>query len=281
MSRQQWSFQLEFLEPRQMLSAAPAPSLLGQFVGHTDSSAGTVLLELNVQSQKGLGVSGSSLRGDGGTGHITGNISRKQAVHLTLKGTSAKFTTKWVGQLSGDTLTGTYVTTIPKKPKETGTFSVSRVTDTSAIAQGPILNTANGHFYYLLQPGTWTDAQATAQTLGGNLVTIDDSAEQSWVYTHFASNGGVGRNIWIGYYDPAQDALTGAAHAANFVWVDGSTSTFTNWNTGEPNNFNHGQFWAYIMAPHWGTNGLWDDNEGTGLVDHFGAQSQGVVEIAP
>ena len=272
---------IEGLEARQLLTAAPAPSLLGSFVGHTDSAAGSVLLQLNIQSQKGLGASGSSLQGDGRIGHLTGNISRKLQVHLTLKGTSGKFSTKWTGQLNGDTLTGTFVTTIPKQPKQTGTFSVTRVSDASEIASGPILNTANGHFYYLLQPSTWTDAQATAQKLGGNLVTINDAAEQTWVYTNFATNGGIGRNIWIGYYDPAQDTLAGAPHAANFVWINGSTSSYTNWNTGEPNNFNHAQFWGYMMAPHWGTNGMWDDSDGTTLVDHFGAQSQGVVEIAP
>ena len=272
--------EIEPLEPRNLLSAAPTPSLLGSFVGRTDSSGTPVLLNLNVQSQKGSAVKGSSLAGDGSIGSLTGSISKKQQVHLTLKGTTSKFTTKWVGNLSGDTLTGTFITTIPKQPKQTGTFSITRVTNT-AVASGPILNPATGHFYYLLQPSTWTDAQTTAQALGGNLVTIDDSAEQDWVYTHFATTGGVGRNIWIGYYDPTQDTLAGPAHAANFVWIDGSTSSFTNWNTGEPNNFNHSQFWAYIMAPHWGTNGMWDDNEGTGLVDHFGAQSLGVVEIAP
>jgi hypothetical protein len=284
MNRQHHLARIEPLEPRQLLSASPfkspvpAPSLLGSFLGHTASSAGSVLLQLNIQSQKGLATSGSSLQGDGKIGHLAGNISRKQLVRLTLKGTSGKFVTKWTGQLTGDTLTGTFVTTIPRQPRETGTFSVTRVTDT-AVASGPLLNTTNGHFYFLLQPGTWADAQTTAQSLGGNLVTINDAAEQSFVYNNFATNGGVGRNIWLGYHDPAHDALTGPAHAANFVWVDGSTPAYTNWNTGEPNNFNHAQFFAYVMAPHWGTNGLWDDNEGTGLVDRFGAQSQGVVEI--
>ncbi len=240
-----------------------------------------MLIQLNVQSQKGGAVSGSSVQGDGRIGHITGSVNRKQIVHLNVKGTSSKFTTIWTGKIEGNTLAGTFVTTIPKQPKQTGSFTAMRPSDLSIIASGPILNTANGHFYYLLQPSTWTDAQAAAQTLGGNLVTINDAAEQSWVYSNFATDGGVGRNIWLGYYDTALDSLAGPAHAANFVWIDGSSSAFSNWNAGEPNNFHNGQFYAYMMAPHWSTNGLWDDNEGTGLVDHFGAQSQGVVEIAP
>jgi len=58
-------------------------------------------------------------------------------------------------------------------------------------------------------------------------------------------------------------------------------STYTNWNAGEPNNFNHSQFYAYVMAPHWGKNGAWDDAPGSSTVDNFGAGFYGVAEVAP
>ncbi|MFM5889565.1 MAG: hypothetical protein ACKOQS_14980, partial [Dolichospermum sp.] len=37
--------------------------------------------------------------------------------------------------------------------------------------------TYNGKFYLLSNAGTWTQAQAQAVTLGGNLVTVNDAAE--------------------------------------------------------------------------------------------------------
>jgi hypothetical protein len=148
-----------------------------------------------------------------------------------------------------------------------------------SIVSGPLVNPANGHSYYLLSPDNWANSQAEAQTLGGNLVTINDEAENIWVYTNFAVDGGLGRNIWTGYYDPSMDSVPGSGHAANFVWVDGETSAYTNWNAGEPNNFDGIQFNAYMMAPHWGKNGAWDDAAGSSTIDNFGAGFYGVVEV--
>jgi hypothetical protein len=59
----------------------------------------------------------------------------------------------------------------------------------SGFAASPIsnaiFNPANGHSYYLLSFDTWSNSEAEAVTLGGHLVTINDAAEQSFVYnTH-------------------------------------------------------------------------------------------------
>ncbi|MFK7849076.1 MAG: lectin-like protein [Rhodothermales bacterium] len=89
---------------------------------------------------------------------------------------------------------------------------------------GPVINPANNHTYYLLEADTWTGSQASAQTLGGSLVTINDQAENDFVLNTF----GATRHLWLGFND--------AALEGDFVWANGETSSFTNWVAGEPNN---------------------------------------------
>jgi|ERR1035437_6957462 hypothetical protein len=99
----------------------------------------------------------------------------------------------------------------------------------AAIIAGPLTNAANNHIYYLLSTNTWTKAEAEAVTSGGHLVTINDAAEQAWVYSTFGSN-----EVWIG--------LTDRDVEGTFQWVSGETSTYRNWDPGEPNNAVSGDF---------------------------------------
>jgi len=96
---------------------------------------------------------------------------------------------------------------------------------TSAIT-APIF-TYNGKFYLLSNAGTWTQAQAQAVSLGGNLVTVNDAAENEFLVNTF---GGTER-LWIG--------LTDEVTEGTFKWANGEAVTYTNWNPGEPNNFNN------------------------------------------
>ena len=77
----------------------------------------------------------------------------------------------------------------------------------AAQAQLAILDTqvnpANGHTYHLLAESNWTDAEAEAQNLGGHLVTINDAAENDWVFQTFGNALGQPRDLWIGLNDIA------------------------------------------------------------------------------
>jgi Ca2+-binding RTX toxin-like protein len=84
--------------------------------------------------------------------------------------------------------------------------------------------TYQGRLYLLSAPGDWNKAQAEAQSLGGNLVTINDSAEQQWVAQEF----GTSELLWIGLNDFAQEGI--------WHWVSGEPVTYQNWADGEPNN---------------------------------------------
>ena len=96
-----------------------------------------------------------------------------------------------------------------------------------SVLSGPIVNSANGHKYYLLSAADWDTAEAKAVSLGGHLVTIDDAAENAWVTT-FSRYNGIPQHIWIGLND--------ASSEGNFVWSSGSQSSYRNWAVDEPNN---------------------------------------------
>ncbi len=73
----------------------------------------------------------------------------------------------------------------------------------------------------------WNTARAQAAAVGATLLTINSQAENDAVW-QAAVAAGVTGGLWIGYTDVVTEGT--------WVWEDGSTSTFTNWNQGEPNN---------------------------------------------
>ena len=49
------------------------------------------------------------------------------------------------------------------------------------------VNPANNNTYHLLTASSWEDAASYARSLDGFLVTVDDEAENSWLFDKFAS----------------------------------------------------------------------------------------------
>ncbi len=95
----------------------------------------------------------------------------------------------------------------------------------------------SSEYWFCLDELVWEDAEAACVTLGAHLVTVDDSVEDSWLQTTSEStlahiSRGTGGTWWIGFNDIDSEG--------NFVWVDGSTSTYTGWASGEPNNDQYG-----------------------------------------
>jgi hypothetical protein len=144
----------------------------------------------------------------------------------------------------------------------------------TAEVAGPITNPANGHLYYIVPPGTWTQAEAGAQTLGGNLVTIRSAAENNWIVSNLLVDltpvGGPnlsGVPVWIGIHDPVLNDGSGSQHAADFIWADGEPVNYLNWNAamGEPNNTGNVEYYGAInwqFAAGAAPAGTWND---TGL----------------
>ncbi len=157
-------------------------------------------------------------------------------------------------------------------------LAATKITATPLV--GPIVNPANGHSYYLLDNSNWTDAQSQALTLGGNLVTINDAAEGTWVTQQFADYNGVQRNLWIGLN---AISLNGSV-AANYSWVNGESSSYRNWAGGEPNMPTTDDYVQIIGIAANPSFGLWN-NTSNDAVSGYGSNSPipnfGVVEVVP
>ncbi len=99
----------------------------------------------------------------------------------------------------------------------------------NTTCDGCTLGERNGHAYaYCPQALPFAQARTTCQSFGGDLVVIEDMAENDFIVAEpTPATMGVG-GFWIG--------LTDAAAEGTFVWVDGTAPTFTAWNMGEPND---------------------------------------------
>lgn len=107
----------------------------------------------------------------------------------------------------------------------------------AAVLQGPVVNPGNGHTYYLLAPyetgvNSWNAIRAEAASLGGDLTSIQDAAEDNWIYTTFGPTALAA--------EPASDIkslLIGMNDiSAPWSWVDGAPTTYTNWVPTEPHS---------------------------------------------
>jgi hypothetical protein len=95
-----------------------------------------------------------------------------------------------------------------------------------SVVNGPVYNPANGHNYYLLSPATWQNAELFSQTLGGHLMTINDAAENTWMYNAFIASD-PNLNPWIGLNDIGTPGV--------WKWASGETVSYLNFAPGEPN----------------------------------------------
>ena len=153
------------------------------------------------------------------------------------------------------------------------------VTDSSTPPPAPTpgildtqVNPATGNVYHLLESSTWTAAEAVAVSMGGHLVTVDDQAENDWLKNTFGLFNGLQTDLWLGLNDVAAEGV--------HVWVDGSTSSYTNWAAGEPNNSTandpNGEDYVYMYGAQ-GYRGKWNDNDDARV--SWQARIHGVVEL--
>ena len=116
-----------------------------------------------------------------------------------------------------------------------------------------------GDHLYLRTPHkmTWQVAQAWAERVGGNLVTINNATEDAWLQQNF----GRSTAYWTGLND--------AKNEGNFTWASGEPVTYTNWLSGEPNDGGAGQ--DYVRTNK-SASRQWADANGS-------AELYGLVEI--
>jgi Ca2+-binding RTX toxin-like protein len=163
----------------------------------------------------------------------------------------------------GDLLIGAHEVFAGRNGKAYVVFGTKDSSPPNGTIGGPIVNPANGHTYYLLDKTSWTNAEAIAVGLGGHLVTINDAAEDAWVFKTFAPQ--VDRGLWTGFNDIAREGT--------WEWISGQPVTYINWGAGEPSgDGDHGMIFAAASTKA----GDWND---TINVSGNGIGEYGVVEI--
>jgi hypothetical protein len=137
-----------------------------------------------------------------------------------------------------------------------------------------------GKRYTVSQIGTWEEAQAQAEAMGGHLVIINNRDEQEWLVRTFYSEDSSGYlagrfqsspfAFWIG--------LTDRSVEGTFRWVDGSPLTYHNFAPGEPNNTSpegwDEDFVALALDPNFNRiPGYWNDG------NQIRGRARGIIEL--
>ena len=91
----------------------------------------------------------------------------------------------------------------------------------------------------------WYSAKSGCEESGAKLVVLNTEAEQQ------ALSPLVARNTWIGLHRDSRNK-------SRWLWVDGSSADYTNWNKGEPNNYGGNQEDCVEMYPT-SKVGKWND----------------------
>lgn len=140
---------------------------------------------------------------------------------------------------------------------------------------GTYFNLTNRHGYYLLPPSLWSVAEADAESLGGHLVTVNDSTEQSWLLTTFGpiDVDNSPNSFWVGLFNASNNSY-------QWTWTSGEPFGYSNWYPGEPNGLAAGDDEAVCVGRYAG--GQWNDtrNDNTIFPGHP-PQPRGVVEFSP
>jgi hypothetical protein len=114
------------------------------------------------------------------------------------------------------------------------------------------------HHYFVLGTSsvgfTWEEAKVNAEAQLGvhsHLATITSAAENAAIVAAIAASTWAGQPCWIGLYQRP----SGKEPAGGWKWLAHERLTYTNWNSGEPNNGPNGnEDFASILAT-----GYWND----------------------
>ena len=138
------------------------------------------------------------------------------------------------------------------------------------LAVNWVTNPANGHQYALIDGPNWQQLEDQSVSLGGHLVSISSTEENSWVRDlAYSSLGENNKRIWIGLYD-----------SSGWHWSSGEAVTYKNWSPGNPSRSTSEEIYGemYVSTtPDWYPWGSWNDNGGPAA----SLITVGIVEVAP
>ena len=132
------------------------------------------------------------------------------------------------------------------------------------------VNPANNNTYHLLTASSWEDAASYARSLDGFLVTVDDEAENSWLFDTFASWDNQSRHLWTG--------LSDADDEGSYRWHDGTPFLYRDWGEDQPSEGGD-EHYVHMASTNMGNimPGTWNDLEN----DPQYFPVYGVVELGP
>ena len=128
----------------------------------------------------------------------------------------------------------------------TAVFTVTNITDSS---YQPAATVTSGSHRYVLYPdrmGSWQEAKEFCERQGGHLVTITSAAEQQTVQSllqQYSSDA----SCWLGCK---------LMNDGSWMWVTGEALGYTNWRSGEPNNYGNDEGYGMVVGDY---NGQWND----------------------
>lgn len=136
----------------------------------------------------------------------------------------------------------------------------ARVTYQELPAGKWVEHPTTGIWYGLTESTDWRAAQATAEQMGGHLVTIRTMEQLDWLREQFGTE-----KMWIGLHDTGEEAV--------FEWTSGEACDFRFWSWGCPDNFGLGESFVYMNHSYFGD---WND---AGAPENPGLELRGLVEL--
>lgn len=99
--------------------------------------------------------------------------------------------------------------------------------DSSACPPGWLGFRSSCYFFYV-EALSFDSAQKFCSNMSSSMVIIGDVEEQRWLHLHTVGRG----YFWLGLTDRQEEKV--------WRWLDGSEPVFTNWRSGQPDNWGHG-----------------------------------------
>ena len=99
-------------------------------------------------------------------------------------------------------------------------------------------------------PITWQQAERRCEWKGGHLAIIESSTENFLLYSAMKAKGY--ENAYFGYSDKSSEG--------NWKWVNGTSTAYTSWHSGEPNNQDGIEHYAMFYENF--QDGTWNDADG-------------------
>lgn len=132
----------------------------------------------------------------------------------------------------------TYMEPIYLTPKDTETPENPEIPSTAIEF--------NGHYYQFFDKTglNWVQAKEYCEELGGHLVTITSEEEQAFIYDNIKNKQM--KSYWAG----------GLKVDSEWTWITGEDWSYTNWNSGEPNNDSDCEYYLHVLDT-----GLWNDTK--------------------